>query len=147
MMTKTEKSFGEGLKNLRITSFSADDVLRCLPHYADFGEEAPKLHFGPGLAEEGKWFEEHFDFSDHEVVGAALAKFAVESAAALGWDPAVHSYSEDFSSFAYETRAGLKFGWRQKGKSWVFFVGHPSGNFPEGSTLKTALVEAGYIEE
>ena len=56
----------------------------------------------------------------------------------------------------YSTRGGLEFGWirepdwtygfrfERREKPYRFFLSHPTGTFPEGSTLKASALEVGW---
>jgi len=48
----------------------------------------------------------------------------------------------------YATRNGLLFGWCHYDIcAWRFFLGHPSGSFPEGSTLRESALAAGFKDD
>lgn len=125
MFTKYFESLEEGFKALKSVSFSVVDAT-----------------------------------GDADTVADALANLAVNTIHArtgngVGWElPAL-----DASAYAvtYTTTSGLSFGWRAKFNGligaantdhvgWDFWIKHPAGAAPAGSTLAKSALAAGWQE-
>lgn len=97
---------------------------------------------------------------DAETVADALANLAVNTlhmrtGNGVGWD--LPSLETTAYAVTYVTTSGLSFGWRAKFKGlvgsanadhigWDFWIKHPEGTAPKGSTLAKSALEAGWQE-
>lgn len=97
---------------------------------------------------------------DAETVADALATLALNTMGTrtsngVGWD--LPSLEATAYAVTYVTTSGLSFGWRAKfdglvGSAsadhvgWDFWVKHPEGTAPKGSTLAKSALEAGWQE-
>ena len=98
--------------------------------------------------------------ADAKTVADALATLAlntlgIRTANGVGWDlPALEATAY---AVAYTTTSGLSFGWRATFRGivgsgnadhvgWQFWIKHPEGTAPKGSTLAQSALAAGWQE-
>ena len=97
---------------------------------------------------------------DADTVADALATLAVNTLGmrtsnGVGWD--LPSLEATTYAVTYVTTSGLSFGWRAKFRGlvgsanadhvgWDFWIKHPEGIAPKGSTLAKSALEAGWQE-
>jgi len=138
-MKKTFDKFSTGILEMMEASYSVDDAINMMG----------KITFPQDINK--KWNEVEFE---GKVVANLAKNVALDRQTGNGYGWGQCEIHIDAGKVDYETRGGLRFGWKCTPREdnggwdeqWTFYIFHPQGEFPEGSTLKAAFLEKGWSE-
>ena len=139
-MKKTFDKFSTGILEMMEASYSVNDAINMM------GE----ITFPEGINK--KWNEAEFE---GKVVANLAKNVALDRQTINGYGWGECDIEVGAGRIDYKTRGGLRFGWKctpyenDNGcwrEYWKFYISHPAGEFPEGSTLKAAFLEKGWSE-
>jgi hypothetical protein len=124
-------AFASGIENLKATCESARQAIEKAEK--EFGRQIPELHV-----------PRNRDNAAELRLGLLL-----HLQASFAWTAPKVKCSASADALQYTTGSGLSFGWDhwEMAPGYTFWVKHPSGMFPVGSTLRAALEAAGWQVE